>query len=61
VQPVPLYQATLSMVSTKSQASSRSSDPVRRAMPGSQPCTLAGLRWHNVNHARIRGNGIQLE
>jgi hypothetical protein len=39
----PLYQATLSMVSPKSQASSRSSDPVRRAMPGSQPCALAGL------------------
>jgi hypothetical protein len=36
-------QATLSMVSPKSQASSRSSDPVRRAMPGSQPCAAAGL------------------
>ena len=27
----------------KSQGSSRSSDPARRAMPGSQPCALAGL------------------
>jgi hypothetical protein len=42
-------------------ASSRSSDP------SAAPCRAAShvpwlvSRWHNVNHARIRGNVIQLE
>jgi hypothetical protein len=36
-------------------------------IPSAAPCRAAShvpwlvSRWHNVNHARIRGNGIQLE